>query len=292
MVLLNLFLTFCITLTIALVGSWLLPLKKPWLYWALMVAGHFLCVSVDTAPILVQVTCYFISFCVIPFVMWDAPRAHRLLCALSLVLMEVLIEVVGLVLLSLMGFSVSDSTNTNLEFHAAGRVIGICCYLLFGLGLSKLVHHLTHTEENSATTRAGLYAPFLILQTFATVCVLALASQYNFTVEMPVAVGTGIAALGSMMAVILSMVLLHRQSVIEQKQRSAERTQMLLHECLKESQERLDSLQIAARFRHDQRNHLQVVAGLASRKEYLQAADYVSHLREGLEQHDRSGEAQ
>lgn len=279
--LLNAFLMFCITLTVALVGSWLLPLKNRAVYWALMVAGHFFCLALGSAPNYVQLIPFVVTFCLIPYLCWDAPRSHRLLCALSLLLLELAIEVLGLFILSLAGMSTVDQSVADKEIHAAGRIMGICMYLLMGLGLRKLVHHFTNNPDELGWG-TGLYTPFLILQTFMMLCLMPAIISYDSVVELPIAIAAGTALLGSMLITILAVLMLRRQARAALEQQRAASLQTMLDEYVVESQERMKTLEVSAQFRHDLRNHLQVVTGLVARGNHAEARVYVARLRETI----------
>lgn len=285
---------FALNAAIALVATWFLPVRRRALFFVCMVGAAVLAVFVasPTTMTVGNIAGYLINFIVLPCLFWKEPLLKRLICAFLLLVIEFVTEI----LLS----GVFVFAGVTLDRDAGGllllvmRMVNIGLILGLGWAVSRVVENTIGRDveegeaEGSRTATFWRYGVFLLPQLAFLVVGSILFMKYR-TAE-PEAYALFFAAMIICLAVDMIALFSLRQSLAAKRdaaQAEDLERQLALH--VENARAADAELRRAARFRHDQRNHLQVMLGLIERGQTERAAEYVGELRRGIAQ---EGEAE
>ena len=271
----NFALLMAINVTIAWACSRILPLRNPRTIYVVQILSCILGIWVtwiDITP--VNPLCFTFFYGVVPYLCWDAPRAQRVVCAVMLLLFLLVCESLTNSLITLAG-----NPYLNRRWSAPETMI-VCrlAYVALIVAGTELLRKVAgQVLRGGSAGPVGWYGAFFAFQ--------FLASIANFHMQLysestDFYVHTEFLVLAA--CLVADVVALYSMTGYAEAERERERTRLLeerLDQYLTETSETLDATSEAARFRHDQRNHLQVVRSLVARGEKDQALAYVRDLR-------------
>ena len=268
------------------VCAWVLPIKSPRVYWAAaivcqIVGNTLLPIGPDAAQ---RILWYLTDYVFIPYLCWRGPRTVRAAAIAIGVIAELTVETSTMVLYSVLGLPLTAQvTSSPLEF--AVRVAGLVALAILGLALRRLfarqreailAYDRTAADGSRPLNRAASdgsgqvedaedaapYGRFLATQGFV---ILVLYTAYFCAV-----------------ADIAAVFSLRRFSTAQRERARAAGLEAQLAVHADAARRMAREAEAAARFRHDQRNHLQVIGMLVKRGELERARAYVAELRAQL----------
>ena len=280
---------FALNAAIALVATWFLPVRRRSLFFVCMVGAAVLAVFVasPTTMTVGNIAGYLINFIVLPCLFWKGPLLKRLICAFLLIVIEFVTEILLTGVFAFAGVTLDRDAGGLLLLVM--RLVNIAIILGLGWAVSRVVKSTIGRDveegeaEGSRPATFWRYGVFLLPQLAFLVIGSILFMKYR-TAE-PEAYALFFAAMVICLAVDMIALFSLRQSLAAKRdaaQAEDLERQLALHV---ESARAADAeLQRAARFRHDQRNHLQVLRGLVSQGDTERARSYVATLRHTLSQ--------
>lgn len=229
---------------------------------------------------------FVLNYFVVPFVFWQGPPPRRILCALLLSLWLLVAEMFAAFMFVVMGVPVVQG---GIPSSAKWLMLAPQSAFII-LGDSLIGRFLRSTPA-----MGGLFSQYppqyylpILLQLFAALGVAQFASNISlddlsFYVVLSLLcvllLFEGVAVLFSMERYSAAMLEHDREQALER----------MLNEALNQSHEAIAACEQSARFRHDQRNHLQVLSGLIDRGELDEARRYAHELCEALEESFEEG---
>ena len=289
------------------VCAWVLPIKNPRAYWAsaivCQIVGNMLRpIGPDAAQ---RILWYLTDYVFIPYLCWRGPRTVRAMVITLAVIAELVVETATMALYSVLGLPLTAQATSNpLEFVV--RVVGLAALGVLGLALRRLfarqreaipAHDRTAADgsrplDRSApdgngqvedTEDAAPYGRFLATQGFV---ILVLYTAYFCgglgIIPTPLALVMLGATLFCAVADIAAVFSLRRFSTAQRERARAAGLEAQLAVHADAARRMAREAEAAARFRHDQRNHLQVIGMLVERSELERARAYVAELRAQL----------
>lgn len=278
-----------------LLAAWVLPLKFPKAYWTsfaiLQLIGY--AIIALGLPDSIRTVWYIVSFSVLPYCCWRGPRSLRIAVAVLLTVSELLIEVLAMAwYISPTGISVTQASPSIYE--TAMRFINTAAMTAIALFLRWLVRNVTPEDarrrwSTDAAEPYGREADPLATNSFTRFFILQLAvltvlfitlfgvGAHAWALPMVVlAICITVLSIAADVATVLS---LKRYLASERSRARAE----MLAERLETHVQAARTIQAegerAACFRHDQRNHLAVLAALIDEGEVDRARSYLAELR-------------
>lgn len=249
-------------------------------------------VASPTGMTAVNIAGFLLNYIVLPCLFWKGPLPTRLICGFLLVATQFAGELLLGVVFSLAG--VAFDRDAGGLFLLAMRLVNIALILGVGWVLGNVVRRTigrAANQEAQGTQGAEPEAPqavavwrygvFLLPQlAFLVVSSMSLMSYRDTEPQTYVLI---LLAAVACLAVDAVALLAFRRALAAKRaaaQAEALEQQLALHT---ENARAMDAeAQRAARFRHDQRNHLQTVLGLVERGQTDRAAEYVAELRRQL----------
>lgn len=275
-----------INIAFAAASAIVLPLRYPKLFWVLEVAFMVpaSCADLMDWPAELRLTCWVLNFVAVPFVCWRGPRAWRLVFSAALLLTETCGEVAFMVMFSLLGYSADELRSTTFVMASVTRILICGLVIVVSFLLRKQAARVTGEIPAAPLQWFGI---FFTVQSVMMVC-LIVQMVYSATIMDGWAMtGTLVSVAAAALSLVVSAVSMVRFGVAARDTERARQFEQAHDRCLAEGRETLASLERAARFRHDQRNHLQVLDGLLARGEREDAAAYVRGLRAELERGEK-----
>lgn len=277
-----------INVALGVVATWLLPARRPVLLVALMVAfgvpGIVRSPLLDEAPLLRGV-CYLVNFGVLPYLFWEAPRLQRLACATLLILIELFTE--AYILLAFLAVGIPLDRQFVTPAHDVVRFSNVLIILALGWLFSHLVRRRTRedarTDWSAAASRRHQDASYLLFLGPQILCSVVCSFVVLATLDRAagpylVLLTLVVLCLAADAATLVSMRLHARAVTARERSRSLE-SQLETHvEAVRAMRGQAEA---AARFRHDQRSHLQALGALVELGETGRALAYVRALRGG-----------
>ena len=291
---LNIISLFGVNAALGIVAIWLLPMRHPVPFMVLMVGVMPFFSLVLASPVTMNVwniTGYLFNYAILPSLFWKAPRMHRSICAFLLILIEFLFEMaIGLI------FAILDIP---LNRNSAGLeiLIGRSCNIVFSLVIGRIAAHVVARtigqdddpaqpqrpagQTASAPHRGRSYLLFFLMQfVFVAQTTLLLMTYRNSDARVYLIMVTLIVACFAVDALALAS---WRRSVATERARShAAHLERQLDTHLAAVAAMAQEADRAARFRHDERNHLQALMTLVEQGQSTRAASYVAELRRAL----------
>lgn len=284
---------FALNAAVALVATWFLPVRRRALFFVCMVGAAVLAVFLasPTTMTVGNIAGYLVNFIVLPCLFWKGPLPKRLICAFLLVVIEFVTEILLTAVFAFAGVTLDRDAGGLLLFVM--RLVNIGVILGLGWAVSRVVKNTIarDVEEREAegyrSTTFWRYGVFLLPQlAFLIVGSILFMKYRNAEPEAYVLFFT---AMVLCLAVDMIALFSLRQSLAAKRnaaQAEDLERQLALH--VENARAADAELQRAARFRHDQRNHLQVMLGLIERRQTERAAEYVVELRRGIAQEGRA----
>ena len=289
------------------VCAWVLPIKNQRVYWtaaiACQIVGNML-LPIGPDPTQ-RVLWYLTDYVLIPYLCWRGPRTVRAVAIAIGVIAELTVETSTMALYSVLGLPLTAQVTSNpLEF--AVRVAGLVALAILGLALRRLfarqreailAHDRTAADGSRPLNRAALdgsgqvedaedaapYGRFLATQGFV---ILVLYTAYFCgglgVIPTPLALVMLGVTLFCAVADIAAVFSLRRFSTSQRERARAAGLEAQLAVHADAARRMAREAEAAARFRHDQRNHLQVIGMLVERGELDRARDYAAELRQQL----------
>lgn len=289
------------------VCAWVLPIKNPRVYWtaaiACQIVGNML-LPIGPDPTQ-RILWYLTDYVFIPYLCWRGPRTVRAAAIAIGVIAELTVETSTMVLYSVLGLPLTAQTTSNpLEFVV--RVVGLAALGVLGLALRRLfarqreailAYDRTAADGSRPLNRAALdgsgqvedaedaapYGRFLATQGFV---ILVLYTAYFCgglgVIPTPLALVMLGVTLFCAVADIAAVFSLRRFSTAQRERARAAGLEAQLAVHADAARRMAREAEAAARFRHDQRNHLQVIGMLVKRGELERARAYVAELRAQL----------
>ena len=289
------------------VCAWVLPIKNPRVYWtaaiACQIVGNML-LPIGPDPTQ-RVLWYLTDYVFIPYLCWRGPRTVRAVAIAIGVIAELTVETSTMVLYSVLGLPLTAQvTSSPLEF--AVRVAGLVALAILGLALRRLfarqreailAYDRTAADGSRPLDRAAPdgsgqvedaedaapYGRFLATQGFV---ILVLYTAYFCGGLGIIPTSLALVMLGVTLfcavADIAAVFSLRRFSTAQRERARAAGLEAQLAVHADAARRMAREAEAAARFRHDQRNHLQVIGMLVERGELERARAYVAELRAQL----------
>lgn len=228
--------------------------------------------------------CFVLFYMGLPVLLWRPPVGERLICGVLVLLIVLSCELVGAAALLVADVSIYriDVTAPALMFAVRMAYMGLMAVLARAVG--AFVRHVRGRRGTAGSEGAGpwgWYGAFFGAQALAATAMWygAFSSQ---TLEFEAYTGYALVLLLCFAADALAIVSLERSGAALRERQRAELLEARLEEYLEQGRSALLAAEDVARFRHDQRNHLQVVRRLMERGELEHARAYVTELRVGL----------
>lgn len=290
-----------VSLATGIVASWLLPTRRRALLLVLMVVWGLPIFSRNALTInsgVLNVLGYLVNFAVLPYLFWDAPRSHRIICAALVMLIEMISE--AFFSLFLISLNIPLDRTLSSFTHITARFIGVAIVLAAGKLFAWIVAHTLRQQPRTGVTaplrgngslapadpardlgkQDGVYLLFLFPQ-FCFLLVTSFVLVTSTAVVWEVYLTLVILALLCLAidAIALASLRRHTRALAAQERAHALEDQLAVHTAaVRAMRAQTDRM---ARFRHDQRNHLQAVRGLIERGGAERARSYVAELKEG-----------
>lgn len=308
---------------IAVVATWLLPVRRPAAFFACMLAISPLALALASPTTLTSwnIAGYVLNYLVIPCLFWKAPWARRAVCALVLVATEISSEMVFGILILFAGLSVNRDA-----VDATGIVARILCgvsMLTIGRAMAIAVRragwqgsaaggcgrgarragnakaaasdadagaspnrlrsaaHPHQRDRRAARTPDRPYLLFLATQLGSLLVGSAVIMAHRNISPAPYLIMAALVAI-CLGADVLALASLRRLGAALRERERAEALERQLAVHADAARRTMREAEAEARFRHDQRNHLQVLGVLVERGERGRALAYARDLRRGI----------
>lgn len=221
---------------------------------------------------------FVLFYAAVPFALWRATRGERFACAVVVLLIVLACEALAALVFSLAGLDLYNADEEAPAVMLACRIVYMGLMALLARLASRLVACARRTGRGSPL---GWYGLFFAAQTVVLVALWlgVFASQLT---DLNVISGFVLALAFCFAADVVALVSLERYGAALRERQRIDLLESRLSGYLADARELMDSASDAARFRHDWRNHLQVVRELVARGEADEARAYISDLRGGL----------
>lgn len=279
---------FGINAAIACIATWFLPVRHRGLFYFCMIAAAVVAafVASPTTMTVGNIAGFLINYIALPCLFWEGPLSRRLVCGFLLIVIEFSTEILISVAFVFAGVELNRDAGGVLTLVM--RVVNIVVILVIGRVAANVIGNTIGGDaakvalgEGPSTTAVWRYAVFLLPQlAFLVIGSMVLMMHRNSEPQVYVLFFVAIAVC---LAVDMIALLSFGRSVAAKH--DAARAEILERQlALHAESARAASAEAerTARFRHDQRNHLQVVLGLVERGQTGRAADYVRDLRRGI----------
>lgn len=273
------------------IAQWMLPMRRPVLFMALMVGVVPIFAFVLASPTTMNVwniVGFIGNYILLPSLFWAGPYWQRFICGFLMLFLQFTLEVCFGIVFVFAGWELSRDA-LSIEVLAI-RIVNIGGMLIGGRMLVYLTRRVLRpagalgTPEQ--TEQAMRPRPYLIF--FFT--------QFIFVAQATFLLMTYRKALPIVYAVVLVLIIiclagdaaaltsLRRFNRAEAARARADALEDQLAIYISGARSTAREAERAARFRHDQRNHLQVLRGLVAQGETERARSYVATLRRTLSQ--------
>ena len=279
---------FGINAAVALVATWFLPVCHRGLFFFCMVAAAVAAAFIASPTTMTagNIAGFLINYIVIPCLFWEGPLSRRLVCGFLLISIEFATEILISGAFAFAGMELNRDSGGILRLVM--RLVNIAVILIVGRAAASVIGNTiggdavkSASTEGSSATAVWRYVVFLLPQlSFLIIGSMVLMTYRSTEPWVYVLFFTAI-----VVCLVVDMIALlsFRRSIAAK--RDVARAEVLERQlALHAESARAAGVEAgrAARFRHDQRNHLQVVLGLIERGQTERAADYVRELRSGI----------
>ncbi len=276
-----------INFVIAWVAMLLLPMRRPLAFFVVfnLVTAVLTTVQASMAAFFSLIN-LVINYCGVPVLFWRGALGRRVMCGLLLTALVAVDETLSMLVFSLVGIPQYRADTLSPEFLTALRVPYAAFLVAGGFGLQYLLARVGFGVRG----RAGqAFVAFAALELAMVLAPFFLLFYYAESGRAPLYVFTGVIlfALAALVAVLFSAERFNRAERERARSRELEDD---LRAYLERSRAALLASGQVARFRHDQRNHLQVVASLIERGELDEARAYVHELTDALRAEEQAQE--
>lgn len=270
---------------LALVASWFLPMRRRALFFCCMlvlpIAALF--VASPVTMTLGNIGGYLINYIVLPCLFWEGPLPIRIVCGFLLIASEFVVETFAGIVLSLAGVPLDRDSGSLVLLLV--RLAGVLIILIVGRLMAHIVARTIGGDAGARVVFRGLqrsaiwrYALFLIPQLVFFAAAIMTLMKFRDTAPQTFAIFL-LAVIVCLAANAIALFSFGRCIAARRDSLRAEALERQL--VLNMEHARLCDVEAkrAARFRHDQRNHLQTVLGLIERGQTERAETYVRELR-------------
>lgn len=281
-----------INAVIALIATWFLPVRRRGLFFCCMIAAAVLAtfIASPTTMTAANIAGFLINYIVMPCLFWKGPIPIRLVCGFLLMATQFVAEMLMGVVFTFAGVALDRDAGSVLLLVT--RLASAVAILVVGRALAYVVRCTIGRGVGRDAKRGGAaarpreggvwrYGVFLLPQMAFLVIVSIVLMAYRDT--EPQTYVLVLAATAVCLSVDAVALLSFRRAMAAKRdalRAEALEGQLALHA---ERARAVDAeAERAARFRHDQRNHLQTLQGLIERGQTQRAIDYVRDLRHEL----------
>lgn len=270
-----------INLEIAWVATQLLPMsaRNRKILYGVAFAQIALAWAVENwGPSVLNPLGFVLFYAVLPFLLWRGGRGERLVCSVVVLLIVLACEALALLVLSLVGIDLYGADEEAPVVMLACRIVYMGLMALFARIASLLIARARNGGDDGPL---GWYGLFLAAQ----VVMLNALWFVAFASELadPNALSGFVLTIACCFAAdVVALVSLERHGAALRERQRANLLESRLSGYLEESRDLVVGAADVARFRHDWRNHLQVVRDLVARGEADEARAYISDLRAQL----------
>lgn len=276
------------------IDQWMLPMRRPGLFMALMVGVVPIFAFVLASPTTMDVwniVGFIGNYILLPSLFWTGPYWQRFICGFLILFLQFTLEVCFGIVFVFAGWELSRDA-LSIEVLAI-RIVNIGGMLIGGRLLAYLARRVFRPAgapgapgTPESTEHAMRPRPYLIF--FFT--------QFIFVAQATFLLMTYRKALPIVYAVVLALIViclagdavaltsLRRFNRAEAARARADALEDQLAIYISGARSTAHEAERATRFRHDQRNHLQVLRGLVSQGDTERARSYVATLRHTLSQ--------
>lgn len=291
---LNLIALYGVNAALGIIAIWLLPMPRPLPFLALSVGVMPFISLACASPVSMNVwniTGYLVNYAILPYLFWKAPRPHRFVCAILLLFFEFLFEMATGLVFACLGIPLDRDTG-GLEFFVV-RCCNIALFLVMGRVAARVVAHTLgqslgspqrpHRAGRLAGTRqhGRSYLLFFLMQfIFIAQATLLLMTYRNNDPRVYLIM---VALIAACFAVdVIALASWKRFAAAERARTHAAYLERQLDTHLAAVDAMREEAGRAARFRHDERNHLQALMSLIESGQTTRAASYAAELRQAL----------
>lgn len=288
-----------VNISIGVVALWLLPMRRPIHFMVLMTFGANIAALTLASPTTMNawnIVGYLANYVALPCLFWKARPAHRLICAFSLIFLEFLFEMAAGLTFSLLGIPL-DRNTTGPEIVIT-RCANIAFFLVAGRVAARAIAKTLRTDEPvtpaSSITKPAAHSlrkarlspthpyPLFFFTQFAFVsqATLLLMTYRNADARVYAIMLVLIAACLATDAIALGS--WRRLAAAKRSQARARALEQQFEFHVSHARLAARDAELAARFRHDERNHLQALMALVSQGEVARARAYARELRSAL----------
>lgn len=218
---------------------------------------------------------FVLFYAVMPFLLWRAGRGERFACAVVVLVIVLACEAIAGLVFSLVGLNLFAADEEAPEVMLACRIVYMGLMALLARLAGRLIARARRVGQGGPI---GWYGLFFVAQ-----IVILIALWYHvFTLQLidPNVISGFVLMIAFCFAAdTVALVSLERHGTALREQQRIALLESQLSDYLEDSRDLLMGAADAARFRHDWRNHLQVVRELVARGEGDEARAYVSDLR-------------
>lgn len=279
---------FGINAAVALIATWFLPVRHRGLFFFCMVAAAVAAAFIASPTTMTagNIAGFLINYIVIPCLFWEGPLSRRLVCGFLLISIEFATEILISGAFAFAGMELNRDSGGILRLVM--RLVNIVVILIVGRAAANVIGNTIGGDAAKSASAEGYsamavwrYVVFLLPQlSFLIIGSMVLMTYRSTEPWVYVLFFTAI-----VVCLVVDMIALlsFRRSIAAK--RDVARAEVLERQlALHAESARAAGVEAghAARFRHDQRNHLQVVLGLIERGQTERAADYVRELRSGI----------
>lgn len=279
--------TLGVNLAIGVVACWMLPVRNRLLFLSLMVVPlPLLSRLIDTTAVgPLNIVGYFASYLLLPVLFWKGGLVRRLTAGAILLVMEFVIELACSLAFLYLDIPLARSF-ISLEAVLA-RAVAIALYLVLGRLLSRVPTSLPIRSEGEGAGESlpgadaapeTAHLVFMAPQLAVAIASSLLLLVHRSISPVPYMLMTGVLTCCIVIYVIAeSSFRRYRDARAAASRARSLSDQLSVH--VRGSRLHREASEQAARFRHDMRNHLQVLSSLIASGDLKRSISYITDLR-------------
>lgn len=277
-----------INAVLALVATWFLPVRRRCLFFVCMIAAAVVATFVanPTGMAATNIAGFLINYIVLPCLFWEGPLLTRLICGFLLIAVQFSSEITLAAALSLAGMALDRDAGSALLLIM--RLVNAVFDLIVGWILAFVVRRtigcsVAHDALADEPWSVGVwrYGVFLLPQ-FAFLVVVSMAFMGYRDTEPQTYALVFLISIVCLAVDAIALLAFRRALAARRDAARAEALERALALHAENARAADEEARRAARFRHDQRNHLQSVLGLIERGQVQRAVGYINDLRREL----------
>ena len=273
------------------IAQWMLPMRRPGLFMALTVGVVPIFAFVLASPTTMNVwniVGFIGNYILLPSLFWTGPYWQRFICGFLILFLQFTLEVCFGIVFVFAGWELSRDA-MSIEVLAI-RIVNIGGMLIGGRILAYLARRVFRPTGAPGTPEQTEHAvrprPYLIF--FFTQCIFVAQATFllmTYRKALPIVYAVVLVLIViCLVCDAVALTSLKRFNRAEAARARADALEDQLAVYISGARSTAHEAERAARFRHDQRNHLQVLRGLVSQGDTERARSYVATLRHTLSQ--------